>query len=354
MFDWKRLFSWFRKPALSEPPCTPAYWTLQSVYLARAYYIVAELGIADLLNDHPMSVAELAETTHTHERSLFRILRALASFGVFAQSEDGRFAMTESAHALRSDIVGTMKDWTILVGSTPTWQSLDNALDVVRTGKSGFELAHGATGDLFEYCDRDEEFGKVFVRAMNNWTDWQRDVILAEYDFTRFKKVVDIGGGCGSFICGVLKQSPATRGVLFDREQSIEQARVFVEEEGVIDRCELVAGNFLKVVPEGGDAYVLKHTLRDWDDESVMAILRNCHAAMTAESRLLLIDATLDEANGKDRIGKLLDLEQMFWVSGALRTEPEWTQLLTTAGFEIVDTRRTSIVDATIIEARRR
>jgi hypothetical protein len=133
----KRFLSWFSRKPEVQPPCQPVYWTLQAVYLARAYYVSAELKIADLLEEGPCTCEELAEATGTHERSLFRILRALASFGVFAQNEWGQFETTEAARTLRSDVAGSLRDWTILTGTMPTWQAFGHALDMVRTGKNG-------------------------------------------------------------------------------------------------------------------------------------------------------------------------------------------------------------------------
>lgn len=354
MFAWKRLISWLSRSAPQEPPCLPVFWTLQSVYLARAYFVVAELGIADLLYERPRTAAELAQTTGVHEPSLYRILRALAGFDVFAENEQGQFALTERGHSLREDVLGTVRHWTLLTGSLPAWTSLGQALDVVRTGRSGFQLAHGEAGDLYRFCEHDTAFGRTFIRAMNNWTDWQREAILARYDFRPFPSVVDVGGGRGSLICGILGQSPQTRGMLYDRPQSIEQARAVITAAGLGERCDLVPGNFLESIPAGGDVYVLKHILRDWDDELSATILRNCYHAMSASSRLLIIDAVLDPRNSKDRIGKLLDLEQMFWLNGTLRTLDQWQALLTKTGFRISELRRTQVVDAVILQLEKK
>lgn len=351
MSFWQRLFPWFAKRPVVEPPPLPIFWTLQAVYLARAYYVAAELKIADLLREGPQTAAQLAGTTGTHEHSLYRVLRALAGFGVFAENEAGQFEMTDAAAPLLSDTFGSVRDWTILTGSLPTWQAFGQALEVVRTGKNGFELAHGQQGSLWEYCDHDPDFGATFIKAQSHWTQWQCDAILRACDFKRFRKVVDVGGGRGALIAGILAQSPSTNGVLLDQPQAIEHARDLIAEAGLDDRCELVAGSFFDAVPPGGDAYVIKHVLRDWDDERVRTILRNCHAVMPADAKLLLIDAVIDPANSTDRIAKLLDLEQMFWLSGALRTLAQWQSLLAEAGFRLERTCRTAIVDAVIVEA---
>ncbi|MCH5376514.1 MAG: acetylserotonin O-methyltransferase [Planctomycetes bacterium] len=319
--------------------------------MARALYVAAELRIADLLAHRPMTTAELAVETATDEKALHRMLRALAAFGIFAQNRHGQFELTRRAGPLRSDIVGSLRDWTVLTGKKPTWDAFGEALEVVRTGQSGFQLAHGDLGDLYRFCRQDAEFSETFVRAQSNWTDWQRDAILAAFDFSRFQTVVDVGGGRGSMISGILRRCPSSKGILYDQPQTIELARPVVANAGVENRCQLVPGSFLESVPEGGDAYVIKHVLRDWDDETAGTILRNCHRAMGAKSVLLVIDAVLDPRNSRDRIVKLLDLEQLFWLNGTLRTRDQWDRLLEGAGFRIGGCQSTKIVDAVIIQA---
>lgn len=298
-----------------------------------------------------MSGAELARVTGTHERSLHRMLRALAAFGIFSENGRGQYQMTKRAASLRSDVVGSLRDWTVLTGTKPTWDAFGHAMDVVRTGNCGFGLAHGDQANLYHFCHQDPAFSETFVRAQSNWTDWQRDAILDAYDFSRYRKLVDVGGGRGSMISGILRRCPATKGILYDQPATIELARPAVAAAGVQDRCELVPGSFLDKVPDGGDAYVIKHVLRDWDDDTAGTILRNCNRAMRPDSVLLVIDAVLDPRNSRDRIVKLLDLEQMFWLSGMLRTMDEWHRLLEDAGFRIRACHRTRIVDAVVIEA---
>jgi hypothetical protein len=313
--------------------------------------VAAELGIADLLHERPMTIEELANATESHPRTLYRVLRALAAFGIFAETSRGQFQLTEAAECLRTDVVGSLRDWTVLTGTKPMWQALEQALEMVKTGRSGFALAHPEHADLYRFGRQHPEFSATFIRAQSNWTDWQRDAILRVYDFSRFPMVVDVGGGRGSMISGILRQCPNSRGVLYDQPQSIEQAKAVTEAAGVASRCELVPGSFLDRVPSGGDAYVIKHVLRDWDDEHAGTILRNCHDAMGPDATLLVIDAVLDPSNLRDRIGKLLDIEQMVWLDGVLRTNEEWSRLLEQAGFRIQQQSRTNVVDAVILQA---
>ena len=160
-----------------------------------------------------------------------------------------------------------------------------------------------------------------------------------------------MGGGRGSFLAGILAQNPKVQGILFDQPQTIEHAAKALRNSAVEARCRLVGGSFLEAVPTGGDLYVLKHVLRDWDDAHVKTILSNVHNAMGNDARLIVIDAVIDPRNSKDRIAKLLDLEQMFWLDGTLRTRDEWITLLGSAGFRLLNESRTEIVDAVILES---
>lgn len=353
---WDLTREWFfgksgSRRTVDEPPQVPIFWTLQAVYLARASYVAAELRIADRLRERSMTCAELAAATGCHERSLHRVLRALAAFDIFAEDRLGRFSLTEHAHALLSDAHGSVRDWTVLTGKLPTWQAFGQALEVVRTGRNGFALAHGECNSLWQYCGRDSDFADTFIRAQRSWTAWHVDAICRAFDFSRFHQVIDVGGGSGIFLAGILARTPDARGVLLDQPRAVETARSVIADARLEDRCELIAGDFFERVPAGGDLYVCKHVLRDWDDGDVRAILANCHRAMGADATLLVIDAVVDPRNSRDRIVKLLDLEQMFWLNGRLRTHEEWVSLFSASRFRLVQIRRTDVVDAVILEA---
>jgi hypothetical protein len=350
--NWlQRLFVRVSARIRREPAYQPIFWTLESVHLARAYYIVAELAIADHLRNGPMTCEALAEVTGSQAGSLRRVMRALAAFGVFRCDRQGRFHLTRRAWPLLDGVPGSVRHWVLLTGRAETWQAYRHALDTVRSGNCGFEIAHGA--DFYRYCDRHAELDSVFIKGMSGWTDWQSRVLIDAYDFSRFAKVVDVGGGRGSLIREILRRHPGVRGVLYDRPESIEAARTYIEQAGLSSHCDLVPGDFLKKVPTGGDVYVIKHVLRDWDDEDALRILTCCREAMGAQATLLIIDATLDPRNNKDRLLKLIDLEQMALLSGALRTRDELAGLVQQAGFQLRKTIPTAVVDASILEARK-
>lgn len=334
-----------------EPSFQPLFWTLQAVYLARAYYVAAELGVADLLKDGPKGIGDIARTVGADEKSLYRILRALASFGVFAGNDRREFEMTDRARALLSEGKESLRDWILLTGSDACWQAFGRTLDAVKTGRNGFDLAFGEGGDLYTYGDDHPDFADIFIRAQHGWTAWQRDAIMAAYDFGRFPLVVDVAGGRGSLTAAILKASPGTRAILVDQPSTVRRTAALMEEEGVSERCELAGGNIFDGVPSGGDLYIIKHVLRDWDDESVLRVLRNCHRAMPSHGTLLVIDSSVDPRNSRDRVVKLLDLEQMLWCKGSLRTGEEWESLLQRSGFLLHGAYPTEVVDAVIFEA---
>jgi len=331
------------------PRYEPLFMTLETVYLARAYYVVAELGISDLLRDGPRTCRELAAATGCHERMLFRILRTLAGFGVFIDDGQGRFSLSPRAWPLLDDAPGGERYWTKLVGSDVFWQSTGRALDMVKTGKAGIDLAFGKS--FYELCLDRPELQETFRKGMSGWTAWQCREVVRCGDFSRFSKVVDVGGGSGSLIMEILRHHPQARGVLYDQTATVERARPLFAKEGLSARCEAVGGSFLESVPAGADAYVLKHVLRDWRDADAVKILRNCHAAMPPHAELLVIDAVLDPGNGKDRLVKLLDVEQMFVTGGGMRTLGEFERLFAESGFCHKGTCRTKVIDAAILQA---
>jgi hypothetical protein len=303
------------------------------------------------VRERPATSDDLATATETNPRALTRVLRALAAFGIFRRDRHGRYHLTRRAWPLLSDVNGSIRHWVVFVGRHETWQSYQFALESVRTGECGFDLAHGES--FYRYCQTHQELGNEFILGMSGWTDWQAQQIVRHYDFDRFKTVVDVGGGRGSLVIEILKRYEHVRGILYDLPESIEAARQRVEDAGHSDRCHLVAGSFLEQVPAEGDAYLLKHVLRDWDDQNVLRILKNCHEAMPAQATLLVVDATLDPRDNRDRLLKLIDLEQMSLLTGILRTREEFNNLLGQAGFKLIRSTRTPVADASILEARK-
>jgi hypothetical protein len=319
------------------------YWISQSLYAA------AKLGIADLLKDGAENCDRLADITDTDARSLYRLLRGLASVGVFAESEPGCFILTPIAQGLRSDIPGSMRD-SILLGGGEYYYAWGNLLNSLKTGENGFEQEYGMP--VFEYYSQNAESGEVFDRAMKNISRAITPAIVNGYDFSGITKLIDVGGGNGSLIAAILKANPHLQGILFDQPSAIASSGEVLEGFGVSDRTETVGGDFFESIPSGADAYFLKYVLHNWDDQQAIAILRNCHSAMSEKGKLLIVEQVIPLGN-EPFSGKLIDLHMLVTLGGCERTAAEYQSLLEAAGFrlnKIIPTRsNVSIIEGTRI-----
>jgi hypothetical protein len=266
--------------------------------------------------------------------TLYRLLRALASFGVFAEEGDGRFANTELSSLLRADMPGSMRAMLLFLGEETTlrtWESLEHS---VATGEPGFEHVYGT--HHFDYLSSHPDGAKVFDAAMTSYSAMVNAAIAKACDFSSFETIVDVAGGVGSTLCTILKAHPALRGTLFDMPHVIERARGYIAQQGLAERCRAVAGDFFEALPPGADVYFMKHIIHDWDDERCVRILRNCHAAMPAHGRLLVSERVVPPGNGRS-YSKLADLLMLLMTPGGKeRTEDEFRILFAAGGFNVV------------------
>ena len=315
--------------ASGAPAGMPAEAVLTQIMLgsmaSQALYVAAKLGVADHLVDGPKRVEELAKATETDAPSLYRVLRALASLGIFTEQGDRVFAMTQTAEPLRSNVPHSLRDVAIFWGEDWHWEVWGKILHSVRTGKSAWAQMHG--DDVFEYFERNPEAGAIFNRAMSSFSGLATNAVVEAYDFTSVETLIDIAGGHGRLLTGVLEAYPSMRGVLFDLPHVLEGA-------SRVSRCEYVSGDFFVSVPSGGDAYIMKHIIHDWDDERALKILRNIRNAMKPNARVLLVEAVIADGNNQD-FGKLLDLEMMVSPGGKERTAAEYEELFTRAGLRL-------------------
>ena len=333
----------------TEPVPPQAFLTqlLLGSLSTQAVYVAAKLGIADLLAEGPRTVEELAGATNTDAPSLYRALRALASIGVFTEQDGRRFALTPNAEPLRSDAPNSMRDVAIFWGEDWHWEVWGKILYSVRTGKSAWAQIHG--DEVFSYFEKNPEAGQIFNRAMSSFSGAATDAVLEAFNFDGIGTLVDIAGGQGRMLTGILAANPAMRGILFDLGHVIESARERVAATTAKDRVEFAAGDFFTSVPKGGDAYIMKHIIHDWDDERAVTILKNIKQAMNPGGRVLLVEAIIADGNNQD-FGKLLDLEMLVSPGGKERTAAEYEELFTRAGLKltrIVPTRSPySVIEA--------
>jgi orsellinic acid C2-O-methyltransferase len=300
------------------------------LHISRSVYVVAELGIADLLASGPMTAGQLAEATHAHEPSLYRVLRLLASLGVLTEDANRSFGLTMLGDRLCTDAPASMRSWARLTDSIGGVRSFDPIIDMVRTGRTGLDIAYGTTG--FEFLAAHLEQAKQFQAAMSERTAAFAPSVAAGYDFSAAKTVADIGGGTGTLLAAILAEHHHVRGVLLDRPEVTSQVADVLAAAGVADRCEIVTGDFFAEMPAGADIYLLANVLHDWDDARSAQILAGCRKAMAADGRVLIIERLIPDDLAAAVPVLLSDINMLVLTGGMERTNAEYAALLTRAG----------------------
>jgi hypothetical protein len=314
----------------SNPPARNTVLAIWAGFVvSRALQVAAELGIADRLAAGAKDAASLAEEIGAHEGHLRRLLRTLASAGVFAE-EDGHFRLTPLAEVLRSDAPGSIRD-VVRMYDDALWNAFGSLEYSVRTGRPAFEKTAGSP--YYAYLADHPEVSRRWNRGVANLSAHDDAVLARAYDFSDVETVVDVGGGQGGFLAGVLAANPHLRGVLFDLPHVVTNATVL---RASVDatRCEIRSGDFFESVPPRCDVYVLKRLLPGFDDDRCIAVLRRCRAAMPPHGRLLGIEALVPTGN-EPHPSKVSDLLMMVQGEGRERTEPEYRELYRAAGLEI-------------------
>lgn len=300
-------------------------------FLQQSISVVAKLGISDLLQSGPTGIEELADVTHTHGPSLYRLLRALSGVGIYKELDGKRFELDVLGNFLQTDVEGSLRGFAIMIGEAWHRGSWNQLMHTVKTGETAFQKVYGAK--VFEYFTNNKEAGEIFNNAMSGLS---KDIggVLAAYDFSAFERVIDIGGGHGSLIAELLKQNPRVQGGVFDLSVVIEGTRKLIKEAGLENRCQCLPGSFFDFIPSGADAYIMKNIIHDWNDEEAVQILRNCQPAIGDHGKLLLIETVIKEKE-KSPIPLFMDLEMMVMATGKERTELEFKELFAKAGFTL-------------------
>lgn len=298
-------------------------------WITQALGVVAELAIADRLVAGPQTAGELAQETGSDGCTLYRVLRALASVGVFTEDKDGRFALTPVANLLRTGVAGSQRYSAIMAAGEiqGAWGEL---LHSVRTGEPGFQKRYGVP--FFEYMSSNPQRHAMYDSAMNEIHGPESEPILDAYDFSGVSTVVDIGGGSGMMLAAILRRHPSIRGKLFELPAVAERARASLADSDIADRLEFIGGDFFKAVPSA-DVLVLRHVIHDWQDADAEAILRTCRKAMRPKGRILVIETVLPPGD-KPCFGKWLDL-MMLLVGGQERTQEQYRRLFSAAGLRL-------------------
>jgi O-methyltransferase domain/Dimerisation domain len=314
-------------------------------WISQAIYVAAKLGIADLLKDRPQSYVTLAAATESDAPSLFRLMRALASVGVFSQVGRDRFALSPLAERLRTDTPASLRKMVITIGEIH-YQACANLLHSVQTGSSAFLKTFGTS--LFDYLRQNVDAADAFNQGMANVASMLAYAVLMAYDFGGVSSIVDVGGGKGTLLEKILQFNPDMRGTVFDTASTIEGATP-LGDNAWGRRGSYVAGDFFTSVPQGADAYLLSGVIHDWDDDRAIRILGNCRRAMTRNSRVLLVDMVVPD-NSVNCFSKLLDLNMLVMTEGRERTETEFRTVLDASGYTLTKIVPT-IAPQSVIEA---
>ena len=314
---------------------------------SQMVYVAAKLGLADRLEGRPQTADELAKAVGAAPRPLYRLLRALASIGIFTETPAGAFALTPMARLLQSK-PGSLRTSALIYGDEVFGSAYGQMLHSVQTGEPAFPHVHGAP--LFAYLANDRRAGSLFHETMREFSIREAAAILAAYDFATFHDAVDVGGGQGMLIAALLEAHRQLRGTVLDLEAAADGARRLFADANLTGRASFVVGDFFGELPAGGDLYLLKSVLHNWSDEAAVRILRGCREAMAGEGRLLVIERLIPPGNESSE-AKLFDINMLVVLGSQERTGPEYTALFRAAGFELSRLIPTES-DMTLIEGR--
>jgi hypothetical protein len=305
---------------------------LDGMMRSQALYTAVKLDIADKLGEERKSVSQLAQETQTHEVSLYRLLRALASLGLFTEEQPYTFSNTVFSSLLRSDHPDSLRDAARLLGSDAFWKSWGSLDYSIKTGDQAFHHVFHET--IWSYFSSHPEEAEIFNRAMTSITTYEDVAVPEAYDFSS-KAIADIGGGHGHLLASILTSCLTARGILFDTQTVIQEAKEHLSSE-LREHVIFVAGSFFESVPVGADVYLLKNILHNWPDEQCITILQNCRRAMALRGKILVIERVLPETNDPDRAETFfLDLIMLALFGGYERSEKQMRQLYAKSGLRL-------------------
>jgi hypothetical protein len=315
-----------------ENPSTPALFEMETAcWLSQAIYVAAKLGIADLLRDGPRSCVALATASNSDAPSLFRLMRALSSVGIFAHLGRDRFALSRLAESLQTDVRGSLRAIVITIGEIH-YQACGSLLHSVQTGSPAFNTLFGTS--LFDYLQQNVDAADAFNQGMANVPSMLAYAVLMAYDFAGISSIVDIGGGQGNLLEKILQFTPAITGTVFDTASTIEKAKQVLGNDAWSKRCSYVIGDFFTSVPQGADAYLLCGVIHDWDDRRAIRILKNCRRAMPEKGRVLLVEMVVPDLDATSS-SKLPNLNILALTGGRERTKAEFHVLLDAADYKL-------------------
>jgi hypothetical protein len=306
--------------------------------LSQLLHVAAKLGVADKLAQGPKSTRELATACSCDADALYRTLRALAQVGVLIEQNQQRFKLTPMGEYLREGVRGSLRATAMLFGEPWLWNAYGQLLQSAHAGDSAFQHAHQSS--LVNYLRDHPDAAKLFDEAERAAAEQETASLLRACDFSGVANVIDVGGGKGALLTALLTKYPTLKATLFDLPHVVEGVDAALTTGELASRCTVTGGDFFDRVPEGGEVYLLKHVVRDHDDARAAQILKNCRAAMSPDSRLVLFERLVGELNDTSE-AKLLDIDALAMTGGRLRTEYEHQALLDTAGLRLTHFRTT-------------
>ena len=317
---------------------------------ARAIHTAATLCIADLIAEGISSAQELAEKLSVHPEALTRLMRLLASYGIFKEEKSGHFALTDLAQPLLSNDPASLRAWLAYHdGDSYRWNAYGAMASSIKTGKPAFDELYGAS--YFDFIHQEPLMAKQFDEGMKNLSLEEEALIARSYDFSRYKSILDIGGGLGGQLYEILLINEKLQATLYELPNVIDLAQNTVPKNISQERVSFIKGSFFEAVPSGAELYLLKRVLHDWDDDAAVTILKQCAQAMAPESRLLIIEAIVKDKNERDFV-KDIDVAMLVLFGGKERTAEEWSCLLNKAGLSICATIATKSM-LSLLEVKR-
>jgi len=321
-------------PAL--PPAAQLSRMVASLWIPQTIHAAAVLGVADAIGDAALDSADVALTIGADAAATHRLLRALVALELCRQDADGRFALTRMGQCLRDDAPDSVRAWAELMGGEMVWNCWGRLVDCVRTGQPAPHLIAGKTA--FEWIAAHPAEFAVFDRSMQQLTRRIASAIAAAYDFSAARMVVDVGGGHGALLPAILTANPALHGVVFDQPHCRAGAEALAADAQLTARCRFVGGDFFSAVPAGGDVYLIKSVIHDWDDSHSLSILRACATAMAPTARAVVVEVLVPSAAGASPLDQMIagtDLNMLVNTGGRERTETAYRELCAAAGLRV-------------------
>lgn len=322
-----------RSSAVQPDPARHVMQVATGYIASAALYVAVQLNIADQVGDGAKSAEELARATGANEEALYRVLRLLCSLGIFAEVAPRRFTLSAAAAVLRSGVPGSVRDIAAFLPDPTHLRVYANLLHSVTTGAPAALPTFGMA--VFEYLAKHPEYSAVFNDAMTAISAPNASAVVEAYDFGRYALIVDVGGGHGEILISILQKCPGVRGVLAEIDHVAEGAKARIARAGLAGRCQAVVCDFLRAVPDGGDAYVMQHIIHDWDDAHASTILRNIARAMGPKRGTVILLESVIASGSEPDMGKFIDIEMLAFTGGRERSAQDFRALLADAGFTL-------------------